>query len=74
MVSGLWTKGERASGQMDNIAVCLTYYLQILKMVDLGRKGSLASQRAERCKEALSHISSAMGTAGTRLTVGDFSA
>lgn len=49
MVSGLWTKRGKASGQMDNKALWLIHYLQILKVVDLGRKGTLVGQQAEEC-------------------------
>lgn len=68
MVSGLWTEGEKASGQMDNKAVWLIYYLQSLKTVALGRKGIVASQWAESARGGHFLHSSAIGTAGIRLT------
>lgn len=57
MVSGLWTEGEKASGQIDKTV--LISYLQILKMVDL-KRGIFANKQAEEHEEALFCILSAM--------------
>lgn len=73
MVSGLWTKGEKACGQIDKAV--LIHYLQIPTTADLEKKGILANKQAEEHREALSYILSATGIAGLdRLTEGEFSA
>lgn len=75
MVSGLRRKWGKASGQIDNKAVWLIYYLQILKVVDLGRKGIKAGKSARwGVWETLSYVFSARGTAGDRLSEGAFPA
>lgn len=62
MVSGLRRRWGKASGQMDNKAVWLIHYLQILKVVDLGRKGIKAGKSARwGVWETLSYVFSARG-------------
>lgn len=74
MASGLWTEGEKASGQMDNKAVWLIYYLQSLKNGGPREKGHRGKSVSWEREGGHFLHSSAIGTAGIRLTEGEFSA